>query len=151
MILNGFKLYSEGKIEKALDQFQEMVIIYRKINYPEGLVAGLFSLGLLYEEVGKLSEAQKYFEQASMLSPDNHIVKNYQDFAESTLKKYTYTEVEKPKIIEVNSRENIPNWVKNNAGWWADNEINDSEFLIALQDHFGERVGNFELCEKRFF
>ena len=27
--------------------------------------------------------------------------------------------------------------------------LSDSEFLIALQDHFGDRVGNFELCEKR--
>ena len=96
-------------------------------------ISAVLGMGVGFGNFGEYKEAQKYFEQASMLSPDNHIVKNYQDFAESTLKKYTYTEVEKPKIIEVNSRENIPNWVKNNAGLWADNEISDNEFLDALE------------------
>ena len=27
----------------------------------------------------------------------------------------------------------IPEWVKNNAGWWAVGAINDTEFTIALQ------------------
>ena len=28
-------------------------------------------------------------------------------------------------------------------------DLDDSKFLIALQDHFGERVGNFKSCKKR--
>ena len=27
----------------------------------------------------------------------------------------------------------IPEWVKNNAGWWAVGAINDTEFTLALQ------------------
>ena len=27
----------------------------------------------------------------------------------------------------------IPNWVKNNAGWWAANEISEKEFLIGIE------------------
>ena len=27
----------------------------------------------------------------------------------------------------------IPEWVKNNAGWWADGQINDSDFLQGIQ------------------
>jgi len=27
----------------------------------------------------------------------------------------------------------IPNWVKNNAGWWASNEISEKEFLVAIE------------------
>nr|AIE94268.1 hypothetical protein [uncultured marine thaumarchaeote AD1000_44_E12] len=27
----------------------------------------------------------------------------------------------------------IPNWIKNNAGWWADDQIDDSSFVIGLQ------------------
>lgn len=96
-------------------------------------ISAILGMGVGFGNFGEYKEAQKYFERASMLSPDNHIVKNYQNFAESTLKKFPYSEVEKPKIIEVNSRENIPNWVKNNAGWWADNEISDDEFLDALE------------------
>jgi len=27
----------------------------------------------------------------------------------------------------------IPSWVKNNAGWWADGQIDDSSFVSGLQ------------------
>ena len=28
---------------------------------------------------------------------------------------------------------NIPNWIKNNAGWWANNQIGDSDFVSGIQ------------------
>ena len=28
---------------------------------------------------------------------------------------------------------NVPDWVKNNAGWWATGEIDDSSFLQGIQ------------------
>ena len=28
---------------------------------------------------------------------------------------------------------NIPNWIKNNAGWWADGQIDDGSFVSGLQ------------------
>ncbi len=28
---------------------------------------------------------------------------------------------------------NIPPWIKNNAGWWADNKIGDSDFVSGIQ------------------
>jgi len=27
----------------------------------------------------------------------------------------------------------IPGWIKNNAGWWADGQIDDSSFVSGLQ------------------
>ena len=27
----------------------------------------------------------------------------------------------------------IPGWIKNNAGWWADGQIDDSSFVTGLQ------------------
>ena len=27
----------------------------------------------------------------------------------------------------------IPSWIKNNAGWWADGQIDDSSFVSGLQ------------------
>jgi len=27
----------------------------------------------------------------------------------------------------------IPDWVKNNAGWWADGQIDDSSFVQGIQ------------------
>ena len=29
--------------------------------------------------------------------------------------------------------ENVPEWVKNNAGWWADGQIDDLSFLQGIQ------------------
>ena len=28
---------------------------------------------------------------------------------------------------------NIPEWIKTNAGWWADDNIPDSDFINAIQ------------------
>jgi len=42
---------------------------------------------------------------------------------------------EKPKQIQTFGSDNIniPKWVKNNAGWWADDQIDDSAFVTSLQ------------------
>ena len=29
--------------------------------------------------------------------------------------------------------ENVPSWIKNNAGWWATDQIDDSSFLQGIQ------------------
>ncbi|WP_370464191.1 hypothetical protein [Nitrosarchaeum sp. AC2] len=31
------------------------------------------------------------------------------------------------------SAEGVPDWVKNNAGWWADGTISESEFIQGIQ------------------
>jgi hypothetical protein len=42
---------------------------------------------------------------------------------------------EKPKQIQTFGSDNIniPDWVKNNAGWWADDQIDDAAFVTSLQ------------------
>ena len=67
----GFKLYSIGKLGKAIKSFSELIQIYREINYKEGLVPGLFSLGLLYEERGDLARAQEFFRDVLEINPDH--------------------------------------------------------------------------------
>ncbi len=45
-------------------------------------------------------------------------------------------EIIKIPYIEADSNASattIPEWVKNNAGWWAVGAINDTEFTLALQ------------------
>ena len=36
-------------------------------------------------------------------------------------------------IPSVFAEENAPSWIKNTAGWWADNLINDNEFVNAIE------------------
>ena len=33
----------------------------------------------------------------------------------------------------VSQEDNIPNWVKNNAGWWAAGDIDDDSFVQGIQ------------------
>lgn len=65
----GFKQYSRGQLEEAIKKFDELAKIYRDINYKEGLVPGLFSLGLLFEEKKDFPAAKKYFREVLELSP----------------------------------------------------------------------------------
>ena len=143
LLMKGIALSNLEQHKSSMKDF------YSVLQKEPDNISAVLGMGVGFGNFGEYKEAQKYFERASMLSPDNHIVKNYQNFAESTLKKYTYTEVEKPKIIEVNSRENIPNWVKNNAGWWADNEINDSEFLTSIKFLIENKIIEVDSIEKQ--
>jgi hypothetical protein len=36
-------------------------------------------------------------------------------------------------LVDVISEIEIPSWIKNNAGWWADNLIGDSDFVSGIQ------------------
>ncbi|MDX1596814.1 MAG: hypothetical protein R3327_07750, partial [Nitrosopumilaceae archaeon] len=45
---------------------------------------------------------------------------------------YENIENSKPKII--------PKWIKNNAGWWANDEISDQTFVNAIQFLINERI-----------
>ena len=41
---------------------------------------------------------------------------------------------EKPEIsIDFSYTKLVPNWIKNNAGWWADGQIDDNSFVSGLQ------------------
>ena len=35
--------------------------------------------------------------------------------------------------VSSKSSDSVPDWVKNNAGWWADGTISDGEFVNAIQ------------------
>ena len=37
--------------------------------------------------------------------------------------------------------ENVPDWVKNTAGWWADDIISETEFVNAMEFLVKENIG----------
>ena len=43
-------------------------------------------------------------------------------------------------IPSVFAEENVPSWIKNTAGWWADNLISDNEFVNALEFLINEGI-----------
>ena len=68
----GFKLYSEQKPTEAVEMFSRMLVVYREIKHTPGIVAALFSLGLLYEEMGDSKLAEKHYRELLEINP-NHI------------------------------------------------------------------------------
>ena len=40
---------------------------------------------------------------------------------------------EKPDFLKMMEEYTIPSWIKNNAGWWADNKINDNDFISGIE------------------
>ena len=113
---------------------QSMKELYKALENDPRNISAMIGLGVGFGNYGEYQEAQKYFNSAYSISPENHVIINYKNFAEKTVKKYPYNEVEKPEIYKINILEDIPSWVKNTAGWWAGDQIEDSEFLAGL--HF---------------
>ena len=67
----GFRLYSQNKIDLAIEPFLKMEKIYNEVHYVSGLVPALFSLGLLYEEKGDIKTSQLYFQRVLSLNPQH--------------------------------------------------------------------------------
>lgn len=43
-------------------------------------------------------------------------------------------------VTQSSSAQSVPEWVKNNAGWWADGTISESEFVLAIQYLIAEGI-----------
>ena len=116
-----------------LERHKSSILEFYNINKqnPENVTA-LIGLGIGFGNFGEYKQALTYFEQAYKLSPENHIVKNYYEFATKTVEKYPYNEVEKPEIFTLNIPQVVPSWIKNTAGWWANDQIPDEEFLKGI-------------------
>ncbi|HSB83823.1 MAG TPA: peptidase [Nitrosarchaeum sp.] len=54
--------------------------------------------------------------------------------------KFDFEIVESETTKTVNSEYQIPSWIKNNAGWWADNKIDDNSFIQGIQFLIKEHI-----------
>ena len=127
-------LLMKGVAESNYDRHKNSILTFNKVlqNDPNNLMA-IIGTGVGFGNFGEYKQAYKYFHLANKVSPENHIVKNYMKFAKDVIERYPYNEVEGPKIFEVTKVDDVPDWVKNSAGWWAENKISDAEFISSLQ------------------
>ena len=143
LMMKGIALSNLEQYKHAMKDF------YDVLEKEPNSVPAILGMGVGFGNFGEYKEAKKYFDRAAILEPDSHVVKNFQDFADRTIKKYPYNEVEKPKIIERASHESIPDWVKNNAAWWSDNQITDKEFLVSIQFLIENKIIKINSVEKQ--
>mgnify|MGYP001310328442 FL=1 len=115
------------------ERYKSSILEFYKVNQQDSQnITALVGLGVGFGNYGEYKQALTYFKLAHELQPENHIVKNYYEFAINVVKKYPYNEVEKPEIFILNIPETIPAWIKNTAGWWAADKIPDGEFLKGI-------------------
>jgi tetratricopeptide (TPR) repeat protein len=124
--MKGIAQINQGDYTKALEQFFK--ILQSKPND----VISLVGMGVGFGYLGEYQEAQKYFERASEKKPDSTVIKNYKEFADKVIIKYPYTPTEKPTGLERKYVTSIPDWVKQIAKWWSEEQLEDSEFISAL-------------------
>ena len=67
----SFKLYVDGKIEECINAIIAMLDLYREINHVPGIVVGLFSLAVLYEEQGKGELALEKYREVLKINPQH--------------------------------------------------------------------------------
>jgi len=110
----------------SLEQF------YTIIQHNPNDVLALTGLGVGFGHLGEYHESKQYFEKALKLKPDSVVIKNYLEFVDKVLQKYPYTPTEKPIPVIIKPAV-IPDWVKNNAKWWAEGGIKDEDFVSGIQ------------------
>ncbi len=116
-----------------LDRHKSSILEFYKVNQHDSEnVTALVGMGVGFGNLGEYKEALTYFERAYEILPENHIVQSYYEFAEKTVEKYPYNEVEKPEVFTLNIPHSVPTWIKNTAGWWATDKIPDEEFLKGI-------------------
>ena len=127
MLMKGIALSNLDRHKQSMKEF------YKVLEKEPNNISAMVGMGVGFGNFGEYKEAAEYFDSAYAIIPNNHVVKNYHDFAETVVKKYPYNKVEKPEYFEIKLVEMTPAWVKNTAGWWANDQIEDAEFLTSMQ------------------
>lgn len=105
---------------------------YKIIQHNPNDVLALTGLGIGFGYLGEYHESKQYFQKALKLQPESIVIKNYLEFVNKVIQKYPYTPTEKPKPVIVKPAV-IPDWIKNNAAWWAEGNIDDSDFASGIK------------------
>ena len=67
----SFKLYADGKVDECIRTIDDMLAVYREVDHQPGVVAGLFSLAVLYEEQGKTKLALEKYQEVLKINPQH--------------------------------------------------------------------------------
>jgi len=131
--MKGIALSNLGQDENSLSYHQSSLKqFYRILQHDPNDVLALAGMGVGFGYLGEYQESKQYFQKAFEIKPDNVVITNYIEFIDSVIQKYPYTPTEKPIPISLKLTY-IPTWIKNNAGWWGEGIIDDSEFITGIK------------------
>jgi len=114
-----------------------MLEFYKALEINPNSILALNGMGLGFGNFGEYSEAEQYFIKALEIDPDSEITLNYHYSLEKLKEKYSLDIFEnptkKPDFLQKIEERTKPYWVKNNAGWWAEDEISDDDFIAGIE------------------
>ena len=114
-----------------------MLEFYKALEINPNSVLALNGMALGFGNFGEYSEAENYFKKSLEIEPNNEITQNYIVSLEKLREKYSLNVFEnptmKPAFLQMIEEHTIPYWIKNNAGWWADNKISDDDFTSGIE------------------
>ena len=112
-----------------------MIEFYEILRVEPHNIIALNGMGIGFGNYGEYEESKKYFKKTLDVKPDDKIAKNYLNYIEKIEKKYSHFHIptEKPEFLIQLEKKEIPSWIKNNAGWWADEQIPDSDFIHGIE------------------
>ena len=112
---------------------QAMIEFYKALEMDQNNVIALNGMGLGFGSFGEYQEAKKYFTKALKTDPNNPIAKNYINYLKKIEAKFPYEPTEKPAFLQKIEENKIPLWIKNNAVWWTQDKITDSDFIQGIE------------------
>ena len=110
-----------------------MIEFYKALEIDQNDVIALNGMGLGFGSFGEYEEAKRYFKKALKIEPNNIISQNYINYLEKIEKKFPYEPTEKPAFLEKIEENKIPLWIKNNAAWWTQDKISDTDFIQGIE------------------
>jgi len=114
-----------------------MLEFYKALEINPNSILALNGMGLGFGNFGEYSEAEQYFKKALEIDPDNEITQNYLYSLEKLMEKYSLNIFEnptkKPDFLQKIEERTIPYWIKNYAGWWAEDKISDDDFISGIE------------------
>jgi len=114
-----------------------MLEFYKALEINPNSILALNGMGLGFGNFGEYSEAETYFKKSLEINPENKITQNYLISLENLKSKYSLNvfenPTEKPDFLKMMEEKTIPSWIKNNAGWWSGNKINDNDFISGIE------------------
>ena len=121
-----------------------MLEFYKVLEINPNSVLALNGMGLGFGNFGEYSEAEAYFKKSLEIDPGNKITQNYLISLENLREKYSLDIFEnptkKPDFLKTMKENTIPSWIKNNAKWWADNKINDNDFISGIEYLIDDKI-----------
>jgi len=90
---------------------------------------------IIYQQSGISTDSKENHNIAEFEIPSDVsgiIYLNFKNLGDNKLATTSIPVVVNPKMNE-NNNVNVPEWIKNNAGWWADGQIDDNTFVQGIQ------------------